>query len=125
MRTVLTDICNTLMTVSIGNALRESGILEPKWSKDSDVVVSCRESAAEVALLEVAYNRGYTIEERLAQADALRKEMPCCRVVLMCDENSAPELGRRIAQAKKDKRIDEFVFSSVSEAYLVAMLAAV
>ena len=49
---------------------------------------------------------------------------PGCSVVLRCDENSAPEVARRVVQAKKDGLIDDFVYSSVSETYLTALLSA-
>lgn len=42
----------------------------------------------------------------------------------LCDENSAPEIARQVVQAKKDGRIDDFVYSSVSESYLTALLSA-
>ena len=42
---------------------------------------------------------------------------------MLCDENSAPEIAREVANAKKDGLIDAFFYSSVTEKYLTAVLA--
>ena len=123
MKTVLTGICNGLMEASIHHILR--------GSKDFSVteLKNCADDAvcwtdADIALLEVACNPGFTVDERLCQVRRLREWNPKCRILLICDENSTPELARKVAIAKKDGRIDDFLYSSVSESYLTAMLYA-
>ena len=119
MKTVLNGICNGLMAESIRHILEESGEFR---------VVSIREgeaTSADIILLEVAYNPGYTVEERMDAVRSIRSRDPGARILLLCDENSAPELARKVVLAKKDGLIDDFIYSSVSESYLTAMLESI
>ena len=118
MKTVMTGICNGLMAESIRHILESDGAFR---------VLPLREAEAapvDIVLLEVAYNPGYTVDERMAEVKSIRRENPDARILLLCDENSTPELARKVAMAKKDGLIDDFVYSSVSESYLTAMLYA-
>jgi len=119
MKTVLTGICNSLMAHSIRHMLEKAGDF---------CVLPMNEpgkSIADIVLLEVAHNQGFTVDERLAEIRTIRSVNPGCRILLLCDENSTPELARKVAIAKKDRLIDDFVYSSVSESYLTAMLHAI
>lgn len=118
MKTVLTGICNGLMAGSIRHILETVGdfCVLPMNEPGTD--------AADIVLLEVAPNSGFTVDERLTEVRAIRSTNPGCRILLLCDENSTPELARKVAIAKKDGLIDDFVYSSVSESYLTAMLHA-
>lgn len=124
MKTVITNICNSLMAVSISDILQETGGYTVRSVRGgrTDLIEECKAASADIALLEVAYNPGFTIDERLEGVGRLRQLSPDCKVLLICDENSAPDLARRVVQAKRDGLIDDFVYSSVSEGYLVAML---
>lgn len=119
MKTVMTGICNGLMAESIRHILEESGDFR---------VLSIREgeaSAVDIILLEVAYNPGFTMDERMDAVKAIQSRNPNARILLICDENSTPELARKVALAKKDGLIDDFIYSSVSESYLTAMMEAI
>ena len=119
MKTVLTGICNGLMAESIRHILEESGEFR---------VFSIREgvdSPEDIILLEVAYNPGFTMDERMAAVKSIRSRNPNARILLLCDENSTPELARKVALAKRDGEIDDFIYSSVSESYLTAMLESI
>jgi hypothetical protein len=64
------------------------------------------------------------MKTRLAEAREVKRRVPECKIVFLCDENSAPELAGQVVQAKKDGRIDGFFYSSVGLEYLVAALTA-
>ena len=118
MKTVLTGICNGLMAESIRHILEESGAFRVLPLKEAE------SSVADIVLLEVAYNPGFTMDERIASVKSIRRRNPDARILLLCDENSTPELARNVAMVKKDGLIDDFIYSSVSESYLTAMLYA-
>ena len=68
---------------------------------------------------------GYTpwkLEERLKIRDEAKQQSPHCKIVLIVDENAEKELARRVIQAKKDGLIDNFIYGSVSAAYLLAVI---
>lgn len=121
MKTILISITNSLMAVSIAHTLRQTGRFQVKAVSPSGIA----EESADVVLMEASYTPGATLYDRLNAAAALRRVCPQCKVILLCDENSAPEIARQVAMAKKDGLIDEFVYSSVSESYLTAMLYAI
>lgn len=124
MKTVLTGMCNSLMEESIRHALQKDNGFSVVPVKGS-MADAGSGADADIVLLEVACNPGFSVDEQLRQVRLLRSRNPRCRILLICDENSTPELARKVAIAKKDGLIDDFLYSSVSESYLTAMLYAI
>ena len=108
------------ISVRIHNSLLSAAIIRSLKGQEDFSVVGTVEGA-DIVLMEACYGAGASPDECLKKVKSLG---PACRVVLLCDENSAPEVARRVVQAKKDGLIDDFVYSSVSETYLTAMLSA-
>ena len=127
MKTILLSICNSLMALSIKHSLNHSGgfSVHSVAPGDQGIAEKCAAASADILLMEAACNMGATLDECLNEARSLRSQSLSCRIVLLCDENSTPEIARKVVQAKKDGLIDEFVYSSVSESYLTAMLDAI
>ena len=126
MKKIVLSICNSLMELSIAHSLTQTGgfqivSIHPGCG---EIARECADDSADVLLMEAAYDPGFTLGECLTKAKLLRSRSPECKVILLCDENSAPELARQVVQAKKDGLIDDFVYSSVSESYLTALLSA-
>ena len=124
MRRVVVDMQNFLFADAIARALK---------SADSDFDVRRSESPAQTAelcrlcqpyalLMEVTGYTPWKLEERLRIRDAVRQQSPYCKIVLIVDENAEKELARRVLQAKKDGLIDNFIYGSVSAAYLSAVV---
>lgn len=63
-----------------------------------------------------------TLQDRLLLANDLRDVCPHCKTVLLVDEAEYPELATAVCLAKKDHIVDDFVYASVSPAYLSAMM---
>jgi hypothetical protein len=78
--------------------------------------------AAYAVVMEVTCTGPYTLEERLELTGRLRTENSDCKVVFLVDENTDAELARRVRQAKKEGLIDNFIYGSVSAAYLSAVI---
>ena len=119
MKTILTGISNGLIAASIRHILNNSNEFHVLPIDDEGI------SAADVIILEVAHTPGYTVDERLNEVQSIRRLNPACRILLMCDDNSTPELAWKVVLAKKAGLIDDFIYSSVSESYLAAMLHAI
>ena len=111
MKRIFISIHNSLLSAAITRCLKELG----------EFSIGSSAEDADIVLMEASYGAGASLDECLKKVKSLG---PGCRVVLLCDENSAPEVARRVVQAKKDGLIDEFVYSSVSETYLTALLSA-
>lgn len=127
MKKIVLSICNSLMAMSITHSLTQNGGFQIASIRPGckEIARECADASADVLLMEAAFNIGATLDDCLKEARQLRSLRPECKTILLCDENSTPELARRIALAKKDGLIDDFVYSSVSESYLTAMLYAI
>lgn len=125
---ILVSIHNGLLAEAMTAMLRESGEFEPfpmpVGSKNSNVANECEMLDVHMVLLEVSYAKGTTLETRLSEVKQIRSRMPNCRIILLCDENSAPNIARDVMLAKKDGLIDNFFYSSVTARYLLAALLA-
>ena len=125
---ILVSIHNGLLAEAMTAMLRESGEFEPfpipVGSKNSNVVRECEMLAVQMALLEVSFGNGTTLETRLNEVKQIRRAVPNCKIVLLCDENSAPNIAREVMLAKRDGLIDGFFHSSVTARYLLAALMA-
>ena len=79
-------------------------------------------TAANIVLMEVTGYTPWTLEERLRIRDEVRRQNPHCKSVLVVDENTDKRLADQVRQTKKDGLIDNFIYGSVSAAYLSAVI---
>ena len=104
MRRIVLDAQYSVMTSALTMALkhgRPDFQVQNAGPKTKDIVQLCRSCRADVLLLEVC---------------------PHCKTVLLVDEAEYPELATAVCLAKKDHIVDDFVYASVSPAYLSAMM---
>ena len=127
MKKIVVSIGNGLLAEAITQMLTDSGEFQPfrlpVGTKKNDIVGQCEMLSAETLIAEVSYANGTTIGARIAEVKELRKKLPNCKIVLLCDENSAPDIAREVMNAKKDGLIDTFFYSSVTTKYLLAALS--
>lgn len=125
---ILVSIHNGLLAEAMTTMLRESGEFEPfpisAGSRNGDIVKDCETLGAEMVLMEVSFSNGTAVEARLKEVRKIRSQCPSCKIVLLCDENSAPDIAQDVMLAKKDGLIDAFFYSSVTAKYLLAALLA-
>ena len=126
MRKIIVSILNGLLAEAITTALSDSGEFQPcriqVSNKKSEAAERCKMLDAELILMEVAYTGGTTVETRLREAREIRAAVPTCKIVLLCDENTSPDIASRVILAKKDGLIDGCFYSSVTIKYLLAAL---
>ena len=124
MRRVVIDMQNYLFADAIARTL---------CSADSDFEVYRMESGRDTArqcalvrpyalLMEVKSYPPLSLPERLRLRGEVKREVPECKIVLVVDENSEKELAAKVLQAKKDGLIDQFIYGSISAAYLSAVI---
>lgn len=127
MRDIVVSIRNDFVAEAVIRSLMKSGDFRPfklLFSREDEVVHECEAIKPEILLSEVAFGKNTDLKTRLKEAKEVRKNVPDCKIVFLCDENSAPDLAREVMQAKKDGFIDNFFYSSVGSRYLVAALTA-
>ena len=128
MRDIVISIRNDFVAEAIIGSLEKAGDFQPYkllFSYEDEVVHECEEIKPEILLSEVAFGKNTDLKTRLEEVKEVRKKVPNCKIVFLCDENSAPDLAREVMQAKKDGLIDNFFYSSVGSNYLVAALTAI
>ena len=82
----------------------------------------CKSSLAYALIMEVTGYMPWRLEERLRLRNEVKMQQPDCKVLLLVNENADRVLAANVLQAKKDGRIDNFIYASVSPAYLAAVL---
>ena len=124
MRRVVVDMQNFLFADAVARALKSADSdFDVRRSESPDQTAElCRLCQPYALLMEVTGYTPWKLEERLSIRDAVRQQSPYCKIVLIVDENAEKELARRVLQAKKDGLIDNFIYGSVSAAYLSAVV---
>lgn len=74
-----------------------------------------------VALIEVGETGGYDAAFCLALCKRLREKAPAYKLILLCPEQDEASVSQAVS-AKRDGRIDDFVFYDASLAYLTSKL---
>lgn len=127
MKNIVISMQNTLLSEAIARAFSDTGefrIEQVLPGKTNDTLSLCCAMQAEILLMEVSRLPAYTLESRLKLIECVRRAMPNCKFVLLCDENSDPELARRVKIARQDHKIDAFFYTSVTPGYLTAAVEA-
>lgn len=126
MKKILVNIRNGLLSEAITRALSDCGDFLPDQippEARANVSEQCETMGADILLMEISYLPGTTVEARLQEIGQVRRSNPECKVVALCDDNAAPELARKVTQLKKDRVIDLFFYTSVTEDDLMSALA--
>lgn len=126
MRKIVVSVRNGLLSEAIIRALNNCGEFQTypvSPETRTSIPDQCKAICADILLMEVSYTPGTTVETRMDDIMQLCAEAPGCRIALLCDDRSAPEIAYRITQLKKDRLIDGFFYTSVSESYLLSALA--
>ena len=125
MKKIVVSIQNSLLAEMLTVNLLESGDFMPQrclFEKANEEYDNCRLLSADILLMEVSYTPATTLENRMRDVKRVRENVPACKIVLLCDENSAPNIAHEVAKAKQDGLIDGFFYSSVGAKYLIAAL---
>ena len=126
MRKIVVSVQNGLLAESISRMLEESrefSIYRSAVGSRNSLAMDCVMYGAEIVLMEVSPGRGLSLQARMEETRQIKSANPDCKIVLLCDENTSPDLAREVARAKKNGLVDGFFYSSVTGAYLVAALA--
>ncbi len=102
--------------------------------EDCQVVISespdstaewCRLHRPHVLLMEVKAFSPWMFSERMAICDKVRRNGENCRIILFVDDESDETLAEKVRQARREGRIDAFLFGSVSETYFASVIDSV
>ncbi|MDL2259087.1 hypothetical protein LJC42_08075 [Eubacteriales bacterium OttesenSCG-928-K08] len=93
-------------------------IHEADYSLASFVVL---ENNASAALIEIGETSGYDAAHCISLCELLRNSAPSCKLFLMCPEQNESGV-LEVVRAKKDGKIDDFVFYDTTLDYTISKL---
>lgn len=127
VRTIVIDMQSKLIASVFERILRQDMTdCNPMISeKPEDTAEQCRLFRPYALLMEVTGYTPWMLDERLKICEAVRRQVPGCKFVLSVDENAEPRLADKVKLCKKDGLIDAFIYNSVSERYLAAIMDSV
>lgn len=124
MKRIVLDMQCAMFADAISQALERSdpdfNVLRTEAPEKTAAL--CRSSLAYALIMEVTGYPPWRLEERLRLRNEVKRQRPDCKILLLVDETADRALAFRVLQAKKDGRIDNFIYASVSPTYLAAVL---
>ena len=85
-------------------------------------VQRCKTFKPYALLMEATGYTAWMLEERLAIRDKVKQNDPDCRIVILVDDQADSELAQNVKVAKREGKIDAFLFGSVTEQYMAAVM---
>ena len=120
MRRIVINMQNSLFCDAIADTLRRSANDLDPYTVDSPerIADECKWLAPYALLMEVTGYTPWLLTERMKIRDQVKEMCPDCKIVLIVDENAEREVANQVKQSKKDGRIDQFIYGSISASYL-------
>ena len=124
MRRIVLDMKGGLLAEAVMQSLSgcDPDFLVYCSSKPEETLALCRNCRANVLVMEVIRQGIWKLSERLRLCSAVRQLGWDCKVLLLVDENADELLAAEVRQAVKDQLVDNFIYASVSPAYLAGVI---
>lgn len=124
MRKVVLDLQSGLYAKAVRRILVQDldGYQVDISKNPTETVERCRILQPDVLLMEVTGYTPWMLSERLSIRNEVKRHVPSVKIVFLIDDKAEGTLVEEIKKAKQEKLIDAFLFTSVSESYLVAVM---
>ena len=124
MQRIVLDMKGGLLAEAVMQSLSgyDPDFLVYRSSKPEETLALCRTCRASVLVMEVVPYSSWRLSERLKLCSAVKQLGWVCKVLLLVDENSDKMLASEVRQAVKDQLADNFIYASVSPAYLAGVI---
>ena len=124
MRKVVLDLQSGLYAKAVRRILVQDldGYQVDISKNPTETVERCRILQPDVLLMEVTGYTPWMLSERLSIREEVKRHVPSVKIVFLIDDKAEVALAEEIKKAKQEKLIDAFLFTSVSESYLVAVM---
>ena len=124
MRKVVLDLQSGLYAKAVRRILVQDldGYQVDISKNPTETVERCRILQPDVLLMEVTGYTPWMLSERLSIREEVKRHVPSVKIVFLIDDKAEVALVEKIKKAKQENLIDAFLFTSVSESYLVAVM---
>ncbi len=82
----------------------------------------CKTFKPYALLMEATGYTPWMLEERLAIRDKVKEIDQNCKIVILVDDQADSKLAEKVKSAKRNGLIDAFLFGSVTEQYMAAVM---
>ena len=124
MRKVVLDLQSGLYAKAVRRILVQDldGYQVDISKNPTETVERCRILQPDVLLMEVTGYTPWMLSERLSVREEVKRHVPSVKIAFLIDDKAEAALVEEIKKAKQEELIDAFLFTSVSENYLVAVM---
>ena len=106
MKKIAVNMQSRIYAESILLMLGQTGNFRPcriPGHSAEEILIECMAEKPEILLMDVVPTPvEMSLEKRLLVAGAMRRELPGCRIAILCDETAYPELAREVMRAKQE-----------------------
>lgn len=124
MKKIVLDMQSTLYAKQMERALlQELESWQVLISDDPSMTTDiCKLYSPQVLLMEVTCYTPWMLSKRLSIRDDVKKYNPDCKIILTVEERADKKLAKGVKDAKRAGLIDAFIFLSMTDKYLPALL---
>ncbi len=126
MRRIVLDMQSEMFAEAVTKALADSNLdfLVYRTSKPEETISLCRACHANVLVMEVVRQGVWKLSERIKILNEIKESETgiSCKMLLLVDEKADEMLAADVRQAVKDQLADNFIYASVSPAYLAGVI---
>ncbi len=126
MRRIVLDMQSEMFAEAVTKALTDSNLdfLVYRASKPEETISLCRACHANVLVMEVVRQGVWKLGDRIKILNEIKKSElgQSCKILLLVDEKADELLAADVRQAVKDQLADNFIYASVSPAYLAGVI---
>lgn len=124
MKRIVLDMQSTLYARQMERALLQEldnwqVVIAEEPSLTADI---CKTYMPSVLLMEVTCYTPWRLSERMEVRSKVKRNCPDCKIILTVEERADKELAEQVKAAKRDGLIDAFIFLSMTDKYLTALL---
>ena len=125
MTDIAVSIQNRLLSEAVCSSLKKTGEFRPaeiSSGRSGSILPEILALKPGIVLMEVSYAPDGSLSGRLETVREIRRKLPSCKIALICDERSSPDIARGVMIARQDGLIDQFFYTSVTSDYMIASL---
>ncbi|MBQ9416178.1 MAG: response regulator transcription factor [Clostridia bacterium] len=124
MKTIVLDMQSVLYAKAVRRILAQDldELQVDIATSPKQTVGRCMLLHADVLIMEVTPFIPWCLSERIRIREQVREGLPQCKIVLLVDEKADRELLQEVKRCSREGAIDAFLFTSVPESYLVAVV---
>ncbi len=122
MARVLVHVQNYMFADMIAHTLEAGDFSVTIVNGQKDLIREFNRTAANLVLMEVTGQLYWNMKERMKLCSQMKRLDPDCKIILIVNEKADPQVAGEVRQAKIDRRIDQFIYTSVSASYLYGVM---